>query len=207
MLDLCFPAYGETLPTDHAYGLFAALSQAVPALHQPKARFQLGNISGQYIGDGRLRLQPKRSRVWLRIPVEDIPTFLPLAGRTLDVAGNPIRLGVPQVVALKPVPSLVARVVTIKGFSESGAFLDAVRRQLNALGIAGELGIPLAKGGKRPGEPRRQIIRIKDKRVIGFPLYVTGLTAEESITLQETGLGGRRHLTCGFFVPLKTRLP
>jgi len=32
-------------------------------------------------------------------------------------------------------------------------------------------------------------------------LHVNGLTAEESIKLQEIGLGGRRHMGCGIFVP------
>jgi CRISPR-associated protein Cas6 len=47
------------------------------------------------------------------------------------------------------------------------------------------------------------VLRIKEKRVVGFPLRVTGLTAEESITLQEQGLGGRSKMGCGFFMPTR----
>jgi len=32
-------------------------------------------------------------------------------------------------------------------------------------------------------------------------VLIEGLTAEESLTVQEHGLGGRRHMGCGLFVP------
>ncbi len=33
MVDLCFPVLGQTLPSDHGYALYAALSRVLPALH------------------------------------------------------------------------------------------------------------------------------------------------------------------------------
>jgi CRISPR-associated protein Cas6 len=52
---------------------------------------------------------------------------------------------------------------------------------------------------------KRRTLRIKDKEVVGYEVVVEGLTAAESITLQETGLGGRRHMGCGIFSPLAVR--
>ena len=49
------------------------------------------------------------------------------------------------------------------------------------MGVGGEPGIPLLQTGARAGEPRRQILRIKGRRVIGFALQVAGLTAEERV--------------------------
>lgn len=49
-------------------------------------------------------------------------------------------------------------------------------------------------------------MRIKDKMVVGFQVEVTQLTGEESITLQEQGIGGRRRMGCGIFVPLRGRM-
>ena len=37
VVDLLFPARGDAVPTDHAYPLYAALSRAVPAFHDPAA--------------------------------------------------------------------------------------------------------------------------------------------------------------------------
>jgi hypothetical protein len=34
-------------------------------------------------------------------------------------------------------------------------------------------------------------------------VIIEGLTAEESLTIQEKGIGGRRHMGCGVFVPLR----
>jgi CRISPR-associated protein Cas6 len=110
-------------------------------------------------------------------------------------------VGVPRVRSLIPAPALIARIVTIKKFITPAPFLEAVRRQLDALGIAGEAQLPLTKVGKRQGTPHRHVIRIKGKQVVGFAVQVAGLTADESIRLQEHGLGGRRTMGAGFFVP------
>jgi CRISPR-associated protein Cas6 len=46
---------------------------------------------------------------------------------------------------------------------------------------------------------KRRTLRIKDKEVVGYEVLVEALTAEESLNLQEHGLGGRRHMGCGIF--------
>jgi CRISPR-associated protein Cas6 len=204
-VDVHFPLRGTSLPTDHAYALYAALSGAARELHATETNWRVAGIPGRFAGDGLLRLVPQRSRLRFRLPAEHIPLLLPLAGQTLTVAGHPLRLGVPTVRPLVPAAALIARAVVIKGFLEPGPFLTAVRRQLDALGVAGEAALPLTRHGTRQGQPHRHILRIKDKQVVGYAVQVTGLTAEESLTLQERGVGGRGHLTCGFFVPLKPR--
>ena len=79
--------------------------------------------------------------------------------------------------------------MTIKGFLKEEEFLEAAKRQLEQLDINGQ-----AHMGAR------RTFRIKDKQVVGFEMGVTQLTAEESLTLQEKGLGGRRKMGCGVFV-------
>ena len=132
---------------------------------------------------------------------KNIAEVLPLAGKRLQVGGHAIHLGLPRVMPLLPTPNLIAHLVTFNHSKEPERFLEVARQKLAALGIVGEVGIPLISGGPRQGEPRRKILRIKDRRVIGFSLLVTGLTAEESLRLQEEGLGGRTRMGCGFFVP------
>jgi CRISPR-associated protein Cas6 len=131
MIDLHFPALGSELPTDHGYALYAALTRAAPGLHAAGWPLFIGPVPGQYAGRRRLRL-----------PAENITAALPLAGKALEVGGQRLRPGVPQVRALEPVAALAARLVTIRGFTEPSAFLEAVRRHLDELGIAGEAGIP-----------------------------------------------------------------
>ncbi|MBM4259652.1 MAG: type I-MYXAN CRISPR-associated protein Cas6/Cmx6 [Deltaproteobacteria bacterium] len=191
-IDLAFRLNGTTIPVDHGYALYAALSRIAPEVHEAK---ELGvqPIRGVYGGDGKLHLADF-SRLILRLPDDQIRMYLTLAGKKLDVDGHSLRIGIPEVLLLRPVASLRARLVTIKGFMETETFLDAVKRQLQDLQVAGEAQI---------GE--RKTFRIKDKQVVGFSLGITNLTAEESLTLQEKGLGGRRRMGCGMFVPAEVR--
>jgi CRISPR-associated protein Cas6 len=205
LVDFHFPAFGELLQRDHGYGLYSALSQRVPALHAADCPIRVGPILGEHAGKGLLRLVPNRSRLRLRLPVSSIGLTLPFVGTTLQVEGYSLRLGVPQVIPLSPAPALVARLVTIKGFTEPAAFLAAAQRQLDALGVGGEIGIPPIQQGDHKGKPARRVLDIKGRRVVGFGLQVAGLTAEESIRLQEHGLGGRAKMGGGFFVALRPR--
>jgi CRISPR-associated protein Cas6 len=129
------------------------------------------------------------SRLILRLPPSGIPSVLKLAGKTLEVCGYRLGVGVPEIRPLRPVSILRSRVVTIKGFMQDVGFLAAAERQLVALGVKGTL---------RLGE--RRTVRVKDKQVVGYAVFVDELDAESSIRLQERGLGGRRHMGCGVFV-------
>lgn len=204
MIDLSFPLLGPALPVDHGYELYAALSRILPALHDGLA-CRVAPVRGAFVGEV-LQLDG-RSRLRLRLAPEAIAYVMPLAGKSLEVGSHRLRIGVPQVWALVPAPALAARLVTIKGFQEPAEFLAAVRRKLDAAGIAGAAGIPLAHAGKHEGRPRRRVLRVSGKRVVGFALQVTQLTAEESILLQEQGLGGRGKMGCGFFLPARGRVP
>lgn len=90
-IDLIFNAQGRELPTDHAYPLYAALAGLVPALHNGELSVAVASIGGDYLGQGKISLGP-RSKLRLRLPVEQIPALLPLAGKQLEVAGQRVRL-------------------------------------------------------------------------------------------------------------------
>lgn len=221
MIELQFPVLGAALPSDHGYALYAALSKAQPAMHDGSATVRIGPVRGTYADKGMLRLETQFSRLRIRLPAEQIPLTLPLAGKTFDVAGHAIRLGVPNVLSLIPAPNLIARMVIIKAssprsdpgdkrsrdfsrtkrYQEPIEFLGAVRNELERQGIAGIANLPLHEVGPHAGEPRRHVMRIHGKTIVGFTVLVEGLTAEESLKLQEQGLGGRGKMGCGFFVP------
>ena len=204
IIELAFPTIGNSLPADHGYPLYASLSRLLPSLHSEADGFAIGPILGQYAGDGKLVLTAKRACLRLRLNASDVGNVIALAGKRIVIAGHALRLGVPTVHALAPAPALMARLVTIKGFEEPESFLAAARRQLDELHIAAEVSIPVVLSGPHAGEPRRRILRIKDKRVVGFTVHVTGLNDDDSLKLQATGIGGRRKMGCGFFVPLPT---
>src|SRR6266852_4903905 len=99
LIDLLFPVLGDTLPTDHAYLLYAALSRRVPRFHDAAGGVRFAQINGQRGGKGQLVLFEK-SRLRLRLPAEAISDVLPLAGQSLEIGEHRVRLGVPHVVAL-----------------------------------------------------------------------------------------------------------
>jgi CRISPR-associated protein Cas6 len=176
---------------DHGYALYSAISRIVPEIHEAKS-IGVHPIRGTYSGNGELSLWGS-SRLILRMESEQIGQFLKLAGIELEIDSQTLRVGgVPEVRTLRPGAALYSRLVTIKGFMEAADFLEAATRQLKKVGVQSEL---------RVGE--RRTLRIKDKRVVGFEVAALGLDAEDSLRLQENGLGGRRHMGCGVFVPLR----
>jgi len=235
IIDLAFRVQGTSIPTDHGYLLFQAITKLIPDLHPPGQTIGEGEnvssssvhtidsevgplwktafvhpINGQLSGDRMLRISP-RSRLTLRLDSDQISEILPLAGKTLRLGKDTISIGTPTIYTLKPAPRLYSRLVVIRGYTEPAGFMEAAGRQLKALGIQGELSLPLRKGKSSfEGKTVRDInqpsfikrtIRIKDKEVVGFAVEVSELTAEESLLLQEKGVGGRQHFGCGVFIP------
>jgi CRISPR-associated protein Cas6 len=200
--DLLFPVRGNDLPIDHAYPLYASLSAAWPGFHDAATGARFAAITGMRVAPGRIALMPW-SRLRVRVPDTSLTGVLPLAGRSLRVGDANIMLGPPMVVPLVPAPTLRARVVTFKHADTPERFLATARARLTQLEIAGEPVIPLIESGPRLGEPRRRVVRVKGKTVIGYALEVSALTAAESQRLQEHGLGGRTRLGCGFFLPVR----
>src|SRR5262249_2996205 len=156
-----FPVVGSHLPTDHGYALYSSLSHLLPSVHRGAVKFGMAPITGPYIGRGLLQIDVRQSRLRLRLPAADIARGLPLAGKGLDVMGHRIGLGVPQIEALQPAPSLIARTVAIKNATDHQSFLDSARKQLDELEIGGCLRVPerIAKDGH--AEPIRRVLRIK----------------------------------------------
>ncbi len=144
------------------------------------------------------------SRLRLRLPAEDLVHYIGLSGAQLDLEGFGLRILFPRIDELVSATSLTSRLVTIKGALERDTFDVGVRRQLAEIGIAAE---PILDAEPESGGPARRVMRIKGRRVVGFSLQVVGLTAEESLHLQESGLGGRRRMGCGVFVPVVTHRP
>ena len=206
-LDLDFPIVSPTtIAADHGYHLYSGLSRILPVIHAD-SDIAVHPIRGQQAGNRRLQLMPW-STLRLRLPQDMIGDVISLAGQSISIGQNKISLGVPSVKALEPSTALRSRLVIIKGFMEPEPFAEAVRRQLDKLGISAEVSVTIRQRMKpEESSPRfiRRTLRIKDKEVVGFEVILEGLLADESIAVQETGIGGRRRMGCGVFVPLTVK--
>ncbi len=192
-VELKFPVLGNSLPSDHGYALFACISRAIPEIHSADW-FSVETVQGTKRGDGSIQLNP-RAKLRVRCPQNHVPTLLKLAGKRLDVQGSAIRLSVPEISLLKPAASLYARCVTIKNHPEAESFLTAVAHKLDELGIEGE-----------PELGNRRVFKVGTHHIIGYSVSVHDLSDDDSIVLQEQGIGGRRRMGCGYFVPIKRGL-
>jgi CRISPR-associated protein Cas6 len=217
VVDVSFRLLGRAVPADHGYELYSAMSRIVPALHAPAAAngwsaVAVHPINGTAAGGRRLLLRPT-SRLTFRLDSDLIKDILPLAGKQLALGTDTVRVGVPTIYPLRPVARVRSRLVVIKGFMEPEPFMQACRYALEKLNIKGEPGLLRRRMGKalegKTGDEAdhspfiRRTIRIHDEEVVGFAVEVQSLTAEESIRLQEHGIGGRRKFGCGVFVPVR----
>ncbi|RJS21362.1 type I-MYXAN CRISPR-associated protein Cas6/Cmx6 [Corallococcus sp. H22C18031201] len=187
VMDLVFPARGAHVPLDHGYALFSALAHRLPGLHE-RRDVGLFNLRGTrpegaslLVGRGSLRV---------RCPTEALSLLLPLTGAALAIGDGEVSLGAPRVFPLSPHASLSARVVTFKYALDDESFRHAVQQGLESLGGTATVQIV-----------RRRVVSIAGYLVVGYGLTLSGLSPEQSLRLQTEGLGGRRHMGCGLFLP------
>jgi len=190
-IELHFPVTAGLLPSDQGYPLFAAISRIVPEVHGSDW-FGMETLPGIARGDGITQLG-LRSHLKVRVPQDRVPSILKLAGQRLYVRSHSLRLGPPRVLLLNPAPCLYSRVVTIKGYLDPQQFSEALSRKLDALAI------PIIS---KPEIGQRRAFRIGNHTIVGFSVLLSDLSEDSSLKLQENGIGGRRHVGAGFFVPV-----
>lgn len=185
-VDLCFRTMGALLPVDHGFALYGALTSVLPFVHEDDG-LGLKLIRGRYVGEGMLDISPY-SELVLRISAERIGAFLSLAGKTLNVRGSRLSVGVPITRSIIPAAVLHSPLITTRNGHDQARFETELHHQMDRLGTHGRLSIG-----------RRRTFVVHGKQVVGYAVLVSELTAEESIILQEQGLGGRHKMGCGFF--------
>lgn len=188
IVELHFPLTGTTLPLDHGYALYGAISRHLPEVHGADW-IAIESISGKLSAPGVIRLD-SLAVLRVRLPEDRSSLLSGLEGRMLEIDRHQITIGSPRSFSLIGSPTLRAKIVTIKGFTEPGPFLHAVQRQLVAIGVLG-----IAAVGTR------RVVRIGNHTIIGFDVTVGNLCENGSFILQELGIGGRRRMGGGVFFP------
>ncbi|MBN3943456.1 type I-MYXAN CRISPR-associated protein Cas6/Cmx6 [Nostoc sp. NMS9] len=199
-LDLTFKLRGAPIPLDNGYLTYAALSRICPPLHELKS-VGIHPIAGIPTRNNLLELTAQ-SRLKIRIYHQQIPLIYPyLAGQAFHIGQNFYQLDIPDYKPLISSESVYSRLVIIKGFQDSTNFIEAVQRQMDNLGIQGKIELLT----RQDGTPQRRQLTInkegKQFKVRGFGVKISKLNLEDSLTLQEQGIGGKRKMMCGIFVP------
>lgn len=189
MVDLVFPLTGRAFLRDHSLALQQSLTRVLPWLEEEA---QAGIHAIKLAHGGTEAMLSARSRLLLRLPRARASAAGVLAGQTLAVAGHPVQLGQPHVRELLPHATLYAHAVAAPGDDEA-EFMRQMAEELQALGVRSH-----TVCGKR------QQRQAEDGPLTAFSLMLHGLALADARRVLESGLGPRRLLGCGLFVPHKS---
>jgi CRISPR-associated protein Cas6 len=200
VVDLSFTIDCRAIPVDHAWALYAGLSEMLPWLEDdPIAGIHPLHVAESAHGwqrpeapDALLHLS-RRTKLVLRLPRERVAEARALTGRTIGVDGHGMTIGEASELPLSRSTSLFARRVVIEESEEEEEFLQRQVDEMLAMGVRPKKLLP---GLAHP-------LHTPEGQICGRLLSVEGLKLEESFRLQINGLGPGRHLGCGIFIPHK----
>ncbi len=192
VMEVTFPVIsGMLLSSLHGYPLYSAVKKKLPWIGNCSL-ISISSIEGRRNGKGLIETQ-EFSRLRIRAPLSQASQFYSLAGQTLSVGQGQISLKVPTIAPLSPKSTLQARIVIIHLSEErelvpKEEFMTAATRQLVKNGISGQIKV-LA----------RKVLSIKNKKIPGYRVEVSGLSDDDSLKLQTLGLGGKKKMGAGYF--------
>mgnify|MGYP006280014753 FL=1 len=202
VVDVLFTLQCRSIPVDHAHVLSQALLVAVPWLAEAEAGIHTIHVAGSQNGwerpshgvDQQLLLS-RRTKLSIRVPEARVPELkAALEGRILDVGGAELGIGVGKPKMLAQATTLFARYVAGPEGLDEETFLHWAAAQLRE-----QLDIRLRKALCGKQTP----LATPDGALPTRSLMLADLKREESLRLQQHGLGPHRLMGCGLFIPHK----
>ena len=202
IIDVSFKVTCKEIKLDHAWPLTEALNELLPWLKdEPQSAVhhiyipQSGNgwVRSDDFEDELIQLS-RRTRLKLRIPITRLKETQSLTGKTITIDGSDLTFGQSEQHLLSTITTIVARHVHIPGTDEDEmAFLQEISKQTQRLGIKVR---KMLCGKSHQLKTADGIIKTRS-------LMIADITPEESIILQENGLGHYYTYGCGVFIPQK----
>ena len=200
IVDLSFKVQCRQLPLDHAYALSQTIQQELPWFAKEQ---QVGMhlIHGAESGNGWIRPQEpdallslsRRTRFMMRLPKNRLQEASDLAGRELNVDGHILILSEPHKKLLSSLTTIFARYIITGNVEDEEGFLNQSAELLKKEGIQ----------VKKMISGRTHVLRMPEQNLHTRSLMIDGLEIDESIYLQQHGLGDGRKMGCGLFLPHK----
>ena len=200
IIDVVFGITCRVLPVDHANALSKALRKELAWLDdEPHAAIHTIHVAAS--GNGWYRpdspdqmLHPsRRTKLSLRIPRHRIDDVKSLTGKTLDIDGNALTIKEMTQKNLSDITTVFSRYIVVESAKDEMEFLNQIVASLQNMGI----------------KPKKMLcgkedkLRIDDGEVTTRSLMIADLSFEESVLLQQQGLGTHRLMGCGIFLPHK----
>lgn len=194
-IDLNFPlsfSPGTIIPKDHGYLLFSALSKKIPEIHSNNKIF-IHLIRGDC--KNHAIYLTKNSYLTIRCNINEAYLFKPLLEASLTIGCSKVFINGPKYQRLLPssvlfVPSVMIKFAKNPGNKLSESFLNSISKKLPD-GIKIEIG-------------KKRVSVVKDARLFGYDVFLSDILPEDSVLIQERGIGGRLSMGCGIpRVPLR----
>jgi CRISPR-associated protein Cas6 len=189
--DIYFELQGTLLPRDHGYPLFLELSRLLPWLPDEELA-AVHHIHGAETGKDDLLILGRRAKLVVRIPTVREADLMVLSGQTIEIGGFKLTIGKGKAKPLTRHTPLYAHCITTGSTDEEGFTRDVIRMldemKITCRFICG----------------RRQTISTAGGTAYGYSLMLHDLPVDQSILVQQRGMGSNRKIGCGIFVPHKS---
>jgi len=192
-VDVVFHLDGREVPFDHGHLLWAEIVRVLPRLAE-KTDIGVHPIRGS-VTENHTIILSRRANLAIRVKREDAGELQGLGGATLNLGGYSVTVGESKTKELVPYGAIHAYYVTT-GHREEADFAAAIQEALK------ERNIPC-----RMVCGKVHVLKTAGGEATSYSLALYNLTDEQSIAIQETGLGLHRELGCGLFVPHKSFAP
>jgi CRISPR-associated protein Cas6 len=202
VIDLLFDIQCREIPVDHAHALSTALREHLPDIGDESgigvhtihvAGSQNGWERPEFSREQRL-LTSRRTKLTLRVPREKAAEIREqLHDKTLRLEDCEIRIGKAKEKELSKQGTIFSRYVQCLPDEEEMAFLERMAGELRQHGIK----VRKALCGKTT------MVYTPEGEVATRSLMLADLKRDESLLLQEVGLGPGREMGLGIFIPHK----
>ena len=199
MAELLFSVDCRELPYDHAYELSSEILNLVPEIKKDK-RNAIQTLHGPMSGNGWVRPDSeniplsKRAKLIMRINRNQLDDIKNIEGKEITLFGNTLKIGRSKVKSFLVVKDLFCRFVMSDQKLSEDDFLNKIQNELSGLNI----NIRKALCG------RSMVINFGEKTLYTRSLMIADLSKEESLKLQEEGVGDKKLYGCGIFLPHKS---
>ena len=187
MAELSFSVDCKELPYDHAYELSSEILKLVPEIKKDK-RNAIQTLHGPMSGNGWVRPDSeniplsKRAKLIMRINKNQLNDIKGIEGKEIMLFGNALKIGPSKVKNFLVVKDLFCRFVMSDHKTSEDDFLNNIQNELKGLNI----NIRKALCGKS------MVISFGKKTLYTRSLMIADLSKEESLKLQEEGVGDKK---------------
>jgi len=201
VVDISYKLECKTLPIDHAHALSDAIQDALPWFaDEEQTGLHLIHVAESGNGwyrpedpENEILCLSRRTRMTLRVPKHRIDDAHQLKDVSMEIDGHRLTVKEGTVKSLVALPTMFSRYVETQENKDEDSFLSDMASTLE------QMGIPVMK--LMAGRVHR--FRLGERTLFTRSLMVADLTPEQSVKLQQDGIGSGQKYGCGLFIPQK----